>query len=85
MKALDDEIFKTKLKKTIIKQDIEAQANSIRSILKPATLGWQLIRMVTSKNSDSAPSSVLLRSVMEIITTAEASKYGFKLLKKIFS
>lgn len=85
VKDIDSEISKTELKKRIIKEDLALKARSAKELLKPATLGWQLVRMFLSKNDSSTPASILIKTATEFITTIEASKYSFKLLKKIFS
>jgi hypothetical protein len=84
MKALDEEITKAQLRKEIIKEEMSVQAKMAGSFIKPLSLGWQLVRMLTSADKSKTPSSVLLRVITEIISTVEASKSGVKLLKKIF-
>jgi hypothetical protein len=85
VKDLDNEILKTELKKRIIKDELALQAKSAREMLKPSAIGRQLLMLVLSNGSSQTPASILLKAAMEIFATVEASKYGFKLLKKVFS
>ena len=84
MRDIDEEILRTELKKEIIKEDISLRVATVREMLKPASLVWQILRGFISKNGENSASSILIKTVSEILTTVEASKYGFALLKKIF-
>jgi hypothetical protein len=81
---LDDEIIRTELKKSIIRNDIALRVSNVREMLKPASLGWQLVKLILPRNAEGSASSILIKTVLEILTTVEASKYGWRLLKRIF-
>jgi hypothetical protein len=85
LRDIDEEILRTELKKEIIKEDISLRVATVREMLKPASLVWQLLRSFTSKNGENSASAVLIRAISEVLTTVEASKYGLHLLKKIFN
>jgi len=84
LRDIDNEILRTEVKKEIIKEDISLRVATVREMLKPASLMWQILRSFTSKSGANSVSSTLIKTVTEILTTVEASKYGFELLKKVF-
>lgn len=81
---LDKEILKTELKKRIIKDDIALRAKSVKEMLKPVTIGWQLVRMLMSNRPSKTPASMIIKIATEILTTVEASKYAVKFIKRVF-
>lgn len=84
IKDIDDEILRTELKKKIIREDLSLRVGTAKQLLRPATFGLQLLQILSTRNTGKSLPSFILRVVTEIINTAEASKYGFKLLKRIF-
>lgn len=84
VKDIDNEIARTELRKRYIKDELSFKADTAKNMLKPATIGWQLLRMVMSKNSSGTPAAKLIKIATEIVTTVEATKYGLKLLQKVF-
>jgi len=85
LRDIDNEILRTEVKKEIIKEDISLRVATVREMLKPASLMWQILRSFTSKSGANSVSSTLIKTVTEILTTVEASKYGFELLKRFLN
>lgn len=84
LKALDKEIAKAELRKDIIRDDFSYRVSNVREMLKPASLGWQLVKAFIPLNRTKTPSAILIKTIFEILTTTEAAKYALKLLKKTF-
>lgn len=84
LKALDKEITNAELRKEIIQKDFSSRIANVRKLLKPVSLTWQVVKMFTQRSGSKSPSGVLVKTVLEILTTAEASKYALKVLKKMF-
>jgi hypothetical protein len=84
LRDIDDEIMRTELKKSIIRNDISLRVSNVREMLKPASLGWQLVKLILPRNGENSASSILIKTALEVLTTVEASKFGWKLLKRIF-
>ena len=81
---VDAELLRLANEKRLIKQQTAMNVEVIRESLKPRNLFWMLAQSLTAKEGKSTLPSFLIKIASELFTTIEASKYGIKLIKKLF-
>lgn len=85
MKDLNTEITELEIKRQIIKNELVLRTKLAKEDLTPTAVGWEALSIFLSKDKSNKLVSALIKTVVKMIATKEASKYGLKLLKKIFS
>lgn len=81
---VDAELIRIKEQKRLIKTQLNQNVEFVRAALKPTTLFWMLAQSLTASEGKSTLPHLLVKIASELLTTVQASKYGLKLIKKLF-
>lgn len=84
VKELDAELARKKLEKQLINQQLSTNVEIVKEAMKPSNLLLLLAQSLTSKKEESSLPNLLVRISSEILKSVQATKYGFKLLNKLF-
>jgi hypothetical protein len=83
-KDVDAELIKIDEQKRLIKNQLNQNVEMVRAALTPSTLFWMLAQSLTASEGKNSLPRLLVKIASELLTTVQASKYGLKLIKKLF-
>lgn len=83
-KDVDTELIKIDEQKRLIKNQLNQNVEMVRAALTPSTLFWMLAQSLTASEGKNSLPRLLVKIASELLTTVQASKYGLKLIKKLF-